>query len=373
MDPRLSCPVSSWSRLPRPRGDGPSPEYCTDDDDVEGDESLTLNDTVSDTAAGSVTLTIEDRTVITYTLSGPADPNIVEGRSYELTATASAAVETDTTVEILRDAAASDADADADDYSVEPIVIEAGETTRTTTLMVTDDDLPDGGTGTNRGETLVLFGSVDGVEIGDLTFIIWDAAVPALPVGGALLLSERSCSGAVRCGSVDGTDRSHAEPCSSRWIGKWPTPSRRRPPPGPERRAAGLRPGRRRPREPVHAAARRRPPSLVLRTCTVPAKPRWLLAIRGPRQCCPSPVRSHRAAWSAPRLVFPPGGSGARRGPRPPASAGASAWATAVPGSGRRRVRPAPPGRSLPLNRQTYTRYVVTTIRIPPAQRGAKL
>ena len=187
MDPRLSCPVSSWSRLPRPRGDGPSPEYCTDDDDVEGDESLTLNDTVSDTAAGSVTLTIEDRTVITYTLSGPADPNIVEGRSYELTATASAAVETDTTVEILRDAAASDADADADDYSVEPIVIEAGETTRTTTLMVTDD-LPDGGTGTNRGETLVLFGSVDGVEIGDLTFIIWDAAVPALPVGGALLL-----------------------------------------------------------------------------------------------------------------------------------------------------------------------------------------
>ena len=67
-------------------------------------------------------------------------------------------------------------------------MIEAGETTGTTTLMVVDDDLPDGGTGTNRVEALVLLGSVDGVEIGELTFIIWDAAVPALPVGGALLI-----------------------------------------------------------------------------------------------------------------------------------------------------------------------------------------
>ena len=75
---------------------------------MEGDESLTLNGTIGNAAAGSVTLAIEDRTVTTYTLSGPADSNIVEGRSYELTATASSAVKTDTTVEILRDAAASD-------------------------------------------------------------------------------------------------------------------------------------------------------------------------------------------------------------------------------------------------------------------------
>lgn len=32
-------------------------------------------------------------------------------------------------------------------------------------LMVTDDDLPDGGTGTRQAETLVLFGSVGGMEI----------------------------------------------------------------------------------------------------------------------------------------------------------------------------------------------------------------
>lgn len=67
-------------------------------------------------------------------------------------------------------------------------MIETGETTGTTMLMVTADDLPDGGTGTNRGETLVLFGTIDGMKIGDLTFTIWDAAVPALPVGGVLLL-----------------------------------------------------------------------------------------------------------------------------------------------------------------------------------------
>ena len=54
-------------------------------------------------------------------------------------------------------------------------------------LMVTDDDLPDGGTGTRQAETLVLFGSVGGMEIGELTFTIWDAAVPALPLGGVVL------------------------------------------------------------------------------------------------------------------------------------------------------------------------------------------
>ena len=47
-------------------------EIRPDDDLVEGDESLTLNGTVGNAAAGSVTLAIEDRTVITRTLLGPA-------------------------------------------------------------------------------------------------------------------------------------------------------------------------------------------------------------------------------------------------------------------------------------------------------------
>ena len=111
---------------------------------------------------------------ITYTLSGPADNNLIEGESYEITATASYAVPTDTMVEIETD------------YTVEPIRIEAGETTGTTTLTVPEGGLTDG---TDPGERLVLFGSVDGMEIGELSFTIWDAAVPALPVGGVLLLA----------------------------------------------------------------------------------------------------------------------------------------------------------------------------------------
>ena len=46
---------------------------------------------------------------VTCTLSEAAGRNIVDGRSYELKATSSSAVETDPTVEIMRDAVASDA------------------------------------------------------------------------------------------------------------------------------------------------------------------------------------------------------------------------------------------------------------------------
>ena len=123
----------------------------------------------------------------TYTLSGPMDMNIVEGTPYELTATASQAVRMDTEVMLMRDRAASDAG--DDDYTVGSITIAAGEMSGTTTLMVTEDNMPDAGDGTNMGESLVLIGSVDGMEIGTLEFIIWDAAVPALPIIAQLLLA----------------------------------------------------------------------------------------------------------------------------------------------------------------------------------------
>ena len=160
-----------------------------DDYEVEGTESLTLVARVKDMGdIGSVMVSIMDNDMTTtYTLTGPMDMNIVEGMSYELTATASQAVRADTTVMLVRDRAASDA-ADGD-YSVESITIMAGETSGTTMLMVTEDNTPDGGTGTNMGESLVLIGSVDGMEIGSLTFTIWDAAVPALPVIAQLLLA----------------------------------------------------------------------------------------------------------------------------------------------------------------------------------------
>ena len=161
---------------------------ATDDEEVEGDESLTLNGRVGDLPAGSVTLAITDNDVaITYTLSGPDDMNLVEGNSYTLTAPASSAVKADTMVTLKLDAAASSAS--PDDYSVGNITIATGETEGTTMLVVTEDELPDGGTGTNVGEKLVLHGSVGEIRVGTLRFTLWDAAVPALPVVAQLLLA----------------------------------------------------------------------------------------------------------------------------------------------------------------------------------------
>ena len=159
---------------------------ATDDFDVEGDESLTLNGTVGDMAAGSVMITINDNDVVSaFTLSGPMDMNLVEGESYELTVTAAPAVQMETTIMIMRDRSMSDAD-DAD-YTVEPVVIMAGESMGTTMLMVTEDSMDDAGSG--MPEMLVVFGMVDGMETNSLTFYTWDMAVPALPLIAQLLLA----------------------------------------------------------------------------------------------------------------------------------------------------------------------------------------
>ena len=162
---------------------------ATDDYDVEGNESLTLVARVKDHGdVGSVMVSITDNDMeTTYELSGPMDMNIVEGMEYELTATANQAVHMDTEVMLMRDRAASDAG--DDDYTVGSIMIMAGEMSGTTMLMVTEDNMPDAGDGTNMGESLVLVGSVDGMEVGTLEFIIWDAAVPALPIIAQLLLA----------------------------------------------------------------------------------------------------------------------------------------------------------------------------------------
>ena len=138
---------------------------------------------------GAAVLTLnvtENDSEISYTLSAE-DMNAVEGMEYEITAEASSAVPMDTTVEIMRDRAASTAD--DDDYTVEDITIMAGETMGTTMLMVTEDNMPDGGTDDNMSESLVLFGMVGNMQTNDVKFYLWDAAVPALPVIAQLLLA----------------------------------------------------------------------------------------------------------------------------------------------------------------------------------------
>ena len=161
--------------------------------------TVTATDTAGD-ADDHATVTA-DVTVgalpLVVTLSGPADAphgNLVEGRSYELTATANRPVAAATTVELMRDRAASDAG--ADDYAAAAITIPAGATSGTTTLTVADDGPGDAGTATP--EVLVLFGTIGNLHTNSLTFNLWDAAVPALPVLAHLLLAAALAAGTYR-------------------------------------------------------------------------------------------------------------------------------------------------------------------------------
>ena len=140
--------------------------------------AVSTSQTVANTASVSfdVTVVLADLKV---TLSQPEDMNITEGASVMLTATANRAVTADMTVRLNP----TGGTASRDDYSVENITIEEGETEGTTMLMATTDDMAE------RSETLELTAYLGADEIGMLEFTIWDAAVPALPVIAQLLLA----------------------------------------------------------------------------------------------------------------------------------------------------------------------------------------
>ena len=125
-----------------------------------------------------------DEQPLEITLSGPDDTTLVEGgRAATVTATADRAVTEDTTVELFAPLGTV-VTASPDDYRVEPIVIRAGETTGTTVLMAVEDNQAE------PAETLVLRGRAGDVTSSNtLTFTIYDAAVPALPVIAQLLLA----------------------------------------------------------------------------------------------------------------------------------------------------------------------------------------
>ena len=145
--------------------------------------------------SGVLTLSVtENDSEITYTLSGPDDMNLVEGEEYELTVMAEPAVPMDTEVTIMRDRAASDAD--EDDYTVDPIMIMAGETSGSAMLMVEDDGPGDAGHG--DPEELTLYGMVGNMQTNSVSFNLWDAAVPALPVIAQLLLAALMAIGGYR-------------------------------------------------------------------------------------------------------------------------------------------------------------------------------
>ena len=137
---------------------------------------------------GSAVLTLsvtENDSEIAYTLSGPDDMNLVEGEEYELTVMAEPVVPMDTEVMVMRDRANSDAD--ENDYAVESIMIMAGESSGSDMLMIEDDGAGDAGHG--DPEELTLYGMVGNMQTNSVSFYLWDAAVPALPLIAQLLLA----------------------------------------------------------------------------------------------------------------------------------------------------------------------------------------
>ena len=160
--------------------------------------SFIPSQTVSNIAEITFPVTVVDK-VLVVTLEMPdgvMNGNIVEGSSYDINVAANRAVSEDTEVMISRDRA--DSDAGDDDFSVGPATIMAGDYSATAELMVTEDNMPDGGAEGSMGEVLVLFGRVNGEQTNALTFTIWDMAVPALPVIAQLLLALFLMAGGAR-------------------------------------------------------------------------------------------------------------------------------------------------------------------------------
>ena len=167
---------------------------ATDDDEVEDTEILTVTATgPGKVLVGTVEIELVDNDTADYEFLGPSGPNLVEGETYELKVWASAASSRDATFVVRRDRAASDAG--EDDFILEPasIAVEAGAREGTATLKVVDDGLDE------RSEALVLAATAaGGDDVGSLTFTLWDAAVPVLPIVAQLLLAVLLAIGACR-------------------------------------------------------------------------------------------------------------------------------------------------------------------------------
>ena len=160
--------------------------------------SFIPSQTVSNIAEITFPVTVVDKKLVVMLEmpDGVMNGNIVEGSSYDINVVANRAVSEDTEVMISRDRAGSDAG--DDDFSVGSATIMAGEYSATAELMVTEDNMPDGGAEGSMGEVLVLFGTVNGEQTNALTFTIWDMAVPALPVIAQLLLALFMMAGGAR-------------------------------------------------------------------------------------------------------------------------------------------------------------------------------
>ena len=141
-------------------------------------DSLLTNQTVSNVAQLTFPVTV-GLLDLEITLSGPEDMNIAEGMSAMVTATANRPVTEDTMVELIQ----TEGTASPADFMAEPIMIAAGMMEGTTMLMAVADDMME------DMEMLTLEGRVGAMKTNSVSFYLWDAAVPALPLIAQLLLA----------------------------------------------------------------------------------------------------------------------------------------------------------------------------------------
>ena len=145
--------------------------------------SLVVNQTKSNVAQLTFPVMVEDE-ALTFMVSEPDDMNLAEGMSAMVTVMTNRPVTENTEVMLMRDGSNSATDAD---YELDPalITIMAGDMSGSTMVMAVEDDMAE------EMEMLTLFLVVDEMQMTDqsVSFYIWDAAVPALPLIAQLLLA----------------------------------------------------------------------------------------------------------------------------------------------------------------------------------------
>ena len=153
--------------------------------------SLVVNQTKSNVAQLTFPVMVEDPP-LTFTVMGPENPenmNLVEGGMGGMVKVmTNRAVSENTEVMLMRDGSSSASD---DDYMLDPplVTIMAGQNEGHTMVMAVEDGMMENAD--NMPEMLTLCLVVDGMQMTDesVSFYIWDAAVPALPVIAQLLLA----------------------------------------------------------------------------------------------------------------------------------------------------------------------------------------
>ena len=152
--------------------------------------SLIVNQTKANVAQLTFPVMVEDEP-LTFTVKGPDDMNLVEGgMGGMVTVMTNRPVSENTEVMLMRDGSSSASDAD---FELDPplVTIMANQKEGHTMVMAVEDDMMENAD--NMPEMLTLFLVVDGMQMTgedqSVSFYLWDAAVPALPIIAHLLLA----------------------------------------------------------------------------------------------------------------------------------------------------------------------------------------